>query len=67
MSYITVESGMLTDDQKEQLIKEITEVSSKIMKIPPEFFMTTIKELPDSSIGIGGMTIDKVKKQYSKR
>lgn len=38
MPYITVEGGYLTDEQKELLIKRLTEVSSEIMKIPQEFF-----------------------------
>ena len=29
-----------------------------------EFFVTTIKELPDKNFGIGGKTIDKVKAEY---
>lgn len=66
MPYITVEGGILSDEQKEQLIKRLTEVSSEIMKIPPEFFITTIKELPDKNIGIGGKTIDVVKNEYIK-
>ena len=64
MPYITVEGGILSDSQKELLIKRLTEVSSEIMNIPPEFFMTTIKELPDKNIGIGGKTIDIVKAEY---
>ncbi len=64
MPYITVESGVLSDEQKELLIKRLTEVSSEIMKIPQEFFVTTIKELPDKNFGIGGKTIDKVKEEY---
>lgn len=44
MPYITIESGVLTDAQKEQLIKRLTEVSSEIMNVPQEFFATTIKE-----------------------
>ncbi|WP_395013595.1 4-oxalocrotonate tautomerase DmpI [Robinsoniella peoriensis] len=67
MPYITVEGGILSDEQKEQLIKRLTEVSAEIMKVPPEFFMTTIKELPDKNIGIGGKTIDTVKDEYMKR
>lgn len=67
MPYITVEGGSLTDEQKTQLIKRLTEVSSEIMKIPPEFFMTTIKELPDKNIGIGGETIDLVKDEYMRK
>ena len=53
MPYITVESGSLSDEQKEELIKRLTEVSSEIMKVPQEFFVTTIKELPDKNFGIG--------------
>lgn len=62
MPYITVESGVLS--QKEELIKQLTEISSEIMKIPKEFFVTTIKKLPDKSFGIGGKTIDMVKAEY---
>lgn len=64
MPYITVESGVLSDEQKEQLIKRLTEVSSEIMNIPTDFFTITVKELPDKNFGIGGKTIDKVKAEY---
>ena len=43
MPYITIESGVLTDAQKEQLIKRLTEVSSEIMNVPQEFFAITIE------------------------
>ena len=36
MPYITVESGVLSDTQKEELIKRLTEISSEIMKIPQD-------------------------------
>lgn len=64
MPYITIESGALSDEQKEILIKRLTEISSEIMKVPQEFFSITIKELPDKNFGIGGKTIDKVKAEY---
>lgn len=64
MPYITVESGVLSDTQKEELIKQLTEISSEIMKIPQEYFVTTIKELPDKNFGIGGKTIDKIRTEY---
>ena len=64
MPYITVESGVLSDSQKEELIKRLTELSSDIMKIPQEFFITTIKEVSDKNFGIGGKTIDKVRAEY---
>ncbi len=66
MPYITVESGVLSDSQKEELIKRLTEVSSEIMKVPQKFFVTTIKEVSDKNLGIGGKTIDKVKEEYIK-
>lgn len=67
MPYITIESGTLSDGQKEELIKRLTEVSSEIMKVPQEFFVTTIKEVSDKNFGIGGKTIDKVKEEYKKK
>ena len=57
MSYITVERA-LSDEQKELLIKRLTEVSSEIMKVPQEFFVTTIKEVSDKNFGIGGKPCD---------
>ena len=67
MPYITIESGALSDEQKELLIKRLTEVSSEIMKVPQEFFVTTIKEVSDKNFGIGGKTIDIVKEEYIKK
>ena len=67
MPYITIESGVLSDEQKENLIHRLTEVSSEIMNVPQEFFSVTIKELPDKNFGIGGKTIDKVKSEYVKK
>ena len=67
MPYITVESGKLSDEQKEMLIKRLTEVSSEIMNVPQEFFVTTIKEVPDKNFGIGGKTIDRVKEEYMRK
>ncbi|MCI9183467.1 MAG: 4-oxalocrotonate tautomerase [Lachnospiraceae bacterium] len=64
MPYITVESGALSNQQKELLIERLTEESSEIMNVPREFFVVTIKELPDKNFGIGGKTIDKVKAEY---
>lgn len=43
MPYITVESGTLSDNQKEELIKRLTEVSSEIMKVPQEFLLRQLR------------------------
>ena len=64
MPFITVESGVFSDMQKEELMKQLTKISSEIMKIPQEFFVTTIKEVPDKNFGIGGKIIDKVRAEY---
>ena len=64
---VILESGALSDEQKEELIKRLTEVSSEIMRVPQEFFVTTIKEVSDKNFGIGGKTIDKVKEEYVKK
>ena len=42
MPYIKVTSGSLTAEQKELLIKRLTQVASEIMEVPPEFFMAVI-------------------------
>ena len=44
----------------------MTMIASEIMQVPSEFFITTIKELSDENIGVGGRTIDKIKKEYKK-
>lgn len=58
--------GEIGNEQKEMLIKRLTEESSEIMNVPQEFFVTTIKELPDKNFVIGGKTIDRVKADYIK-
>ena len=64
MPLITIESGKLTKEQKSELISRITRAASEIMNVPDEFFFVSIKELSDENIGIGGKTIDKIKKEY---
>ena len=64
MPYISIESGILTAEQKKQLIGRITTTASEITNIPPQFFTITIKELPDENFGIGGKSIDEIKRNY---
>ena len=66
MPYITMECGQLTTEQKENLISRLTETASEATGIPPEFFMITIKELPDINMGFGGKTVEKTKREYQK-
>lgn len=64
MPYISVESGALTSEQKNELIELLTATASNITNIPAQFFTVTIKELPDENFGIGGKSIDEIKRNY---
>lgn len=64
MPYISIESGKLTAEQKSELIKRLTATASEITHIPQQFFMITIKEVPDENFGIGGLSIDEIKRDY---
>jgi len=61
MPYIAFESGHLTADIKQQLIKTLTETSAQITGIPKEFFIISITERADENIGVGGNTLKKIK------
>lgn len=64
MPYVSIESGKLTAEQKKQLIERLTAPASEITHIPEQFFTVTIKELPDENFGIGGRSIDDIKRDY---
>ena len=61
---ISIESGKLTAEQKKELIERLTATASEITHIPEQFFMVTIKEVPDENFGIGGKSIDEIKRNY---
>lgn len=54
MPVITMESSKLNKEQKEQLVKEFTEVASRITNIPPATFVIYLKENELENIGSGG-------------
>lgn len=64
MPYISFESGKLTAEQKRDLIVRLTQTASEITNIPEQFFMVTIKEIPDENFGIGGKSIAQTKSEY---
>ncbi len=64
MPYISIESGKLTAEQKKQLIEHLTATAAEITQIPEQFFMVTIKEVPDENFGIGGRSIAEIKQYY---
>ncbi len=67
MPHITIESGKLADEQKRTLIERLTEVSSEVMGIPPEFYSVTIHEIDDVSYGIVGTCIDVIKQTHREK
>ena len=64
MPYISIESGYLTAEQKKQLIERLTATAAEITHIPTQFFTITIRESPDENFGIGGKSIDEIKRNY---
>lgn len=66
MPYISIESGILTAEQKKELIERLTATASHITNIPEQFFTVTIKELPNENFGIGGRSIDEIKRNYKR-
>lgn len=65
MPYISIESGRLTAEQKKELIERLTVTASETTNIPKQFFTVAIKELPDENLGIGGKSIDEIKRNYN--
>ncbi len=55
---------MMSTEQKRALIEQMTAVASEITRIPKQFFLVTLKELPDENIGIGGEPIGEIKKRH---
>ena len=64
MPYISVESGALTSEQKKELIERLTATASEVTNIPAQVFTVRIKELPDENFGIGGKSIDEIKRNH---
>lgn len=54
MPSITFEMAHLTTEQKRTLVKEVTEVASRVSGIPEAGFYVFIKENEPENIGVGG-------------
>lgn len=52
----------LTTEQKKQLIERFTDVAVEITRIPKQAFTVLINEYADENVGVGGVTLDKVRK-----
>ena len=61
MPVINLEIGRLPDEQKTELIKQLSLTAASITSIPLSAFTVVINELEDTNIGIGGKTIGQLK------
>lgn len=61
MPVINLEVGNLSPEQKKELITKFTEVAVEVTNIPKQFFVVTIRELPDENLGIVGETVEEIK------
>lgn len=61
MPVITLEAGKLNANQKRQLVKELTETASKVMKVPEQAFTVFLKENEMENIGFGGVLLSERK------
>lgn len=62
MPCISIESGRLTTELKKELIEQLMVTASEITHLPAQLFTVTIKELPHKNFGIGGKSIDEIKR-----
>jgi 4-oxalocrotonate tautomerase len=57
MPVITLEAGKLNKEQKSQLVKEFTNIASKIMNVPEQAFIVLLKENEPDNIGLCGQLL----------
>jgi len=64
MPVIRVDIGRrgMDADQKRQLIERLTEAAVEVTHIPKHAFSVIIAEHDDANYGVGGVTLDKVRK-----
>jgi 4-oxalocrotonate tautomerase len=64
MPVIRVDIGRqgMTTELKKQLIEKLTETTIEVLHIPKHAFSVIINEHDDANYGVGGVTLDKVRK-----
>jgi len=60
MPIITLEGPKITKDQKSELVKELTQVASKIYKMPEKSIIVVINELEPENVGSGGKLLSDI-------
>lgn len=54
MPNIILDGPKMTREQKAQLVREFTETAGRILNIPTDAFIVTIKENSLENVGVGG-------------
>lgn len=64
MPVIRVDIGKqgMTTEVKKQLIEKLTEAAVEVTHIPKHAYSIIIQEHDDANFGVGGVTLDKVRK-----
>jgi 4-oxalocrotonate tautomerase len=63
MPVIRIDIGKtMNSEQKKQLIEKLTDTAFEITHIPKPAFSVIITEHDDADYGVGGLTLDKVRK-----
>lgn len=64
MPIIRVDIGKhgLNVEHKKQLIEKLTDAAVEVTRIPKHAYTVIINEYDDTNIGVGGLTLDKVRK-----
>ncbi|HHV70996.1 MAG TPA: 4-oxalocrotonate tautomerase [Clostridia bacterium] len=59
MPVIYVEGPKMNKEQKEELIKTLTEKSAQILNLPTQAFTVVINEHDPDNVGVGGELLSK--------
>lgn len=60
MPFIKVDAGLLTTEQKKQLIEELTESTARIMGLPAQTVHVLIDQNPPENWGVGGRQLAEI-------
>jgi len=66
MPVIAWEGGKLTREQKQELVRRLTEVAVEVSKVPAQFHTVIIREQPDENLGVAGETVAELKARMTK-
>lgn len=66
MPVIQYQGTKMSAEQKQELIEKLTQVASDITQTPEQFFSVMIQEYEEDSLGMGGKTVEQIKRERAK-